>query len=192
MNATDAMADTTGLADTELPGLAVRAANGDREAFGELVVSQYDFIFRTAFKWCGNREDAEDVAQDVCIKLPRILQSFEGRSAFTSWLYRVVLNAVRDLQRQRGRREKPLQPVDENALAVAAPEGVDESEDAELWDAVRQLPERQRDAVLLVYAEQKSHAEAAAIMGCGEGTVSYHVHEARKALKSLLVSENDD
>ena len=57
---------------------------------------------------------------------------------------------------------------------------------SELWTAVRQLPEKQRDAVLLVYGEDMSHAEAAAVMGCGEKTVSWHVHEARKRLKDLL------
>ncbi|MNL67562.1 RNA polymerase factor sigma-70 [compost metagenome] len=57
---------------------------------------------------------------------------------------------------------------------------------SQLWDAVRSLPEKQRDAVLLVYAEELSHAEAATIMGIREATVSFHVHEARKTLRGLL------
>ncbi len=56
----------------------------------------------------------------------------------------------------------------------------------ELWVAVRALPDQQRDAVLLVYAEDMSHAEAASIMGCSEKTVSWHLHAARKRLKSVL------
>ena len=56
----------------------------------------------------------------------------------------------------------------------------------QLWAAVRTLPEKQRDAVLLVYAEELSHAAAAEIMGIKEATVSYHVHEARKTLRGLL------
>ena len=84
--------------------LIARAVGGDRRAFGELVARHYDFIFRTACKWCGKASDAEDVAQDVCVKLASILKSFDGRSAFTSWLYRVTLNAVRDMQRARARR----------------------------------------------------------------------------------------
>lgn len=189
MDVTDPIAADADPSATLLQALVVRAQNGDREAFGELVTGQYDFIFRTAFKWCGNREDAEDVAQDVCIKLPRILAGFEGRSAFQSWLYRVVLNAVRDLQRQKGRTDKRNSPLNEETLPVPASEPVDTTDDAELWSAVRRLPPRQCDSVLLVYAEQKSHAEAAAILGCSESTVSYHVHEARKALKTLLMSE---
>ena len=51
---------------------------------------------------------------------------------------------------------------------------------------MRQLPNQQRDAVLLVYAEDKSHAEAGEIMGCKEATVSWHIHEAKKTLRGLL------
>ena len=87
--------------------LIARALGGDRRAFGQLVERHYDFIFRTACKWCGKVSDAEDVAQDVCVKLASILKSFDGRSAFTSWLYRVTLNAVRDMQRARSRRGRP-------------------------------------------------------------------------------------
>jgi RNA polymerase sigma-70 factor (ECF subfamily) len=56
----------------------------------------------------------------------------------------------------------------------------------ELWDEVRRLPDQQRDAVLLVYGEDLSHAEAAAILECSEKTVSWHLHEARKRLKAKL------
>ena len=54
---------------------------------------------------------------------------------------------------------------------------------AEIWQTVRALPAQQRDAVLLVYGEDMSHAEAAAVMGCSEKTVSWHLHEAKKRLK---------
>lgn len=56
----------------------------------------------------------------------------------------------------------------------------------EIWAAVRQLPDQQRDAVLLVYAEDMSHAQAGEIMGCKETTVSWHIHEAKKTLRGLL------
>ena len=56
----------------------------------------------------------------------------------------------------------------------------------ELWDEVRRLPDQQRDAVLLVYGEDMSHAEAADVMGCTEKTVSWHLHEARRRLKTAL------
>lgn len=166
--------------------LVVRAQNGDAEAFGELIEDHYDLIHRTAWKWCGNRADAEDVAQDVCVKLGAAIKGFDHRSAFSSWVYRITLNAVRDMQRAGKRRGKYA-----DAYAEVTPEDqpADQEEaatSAQLWEAVRALPEKQRDAVLLVYAEELSHAAAAEIMGIREATVSWHVHEARKTLRGLL------
>lgn len=166
--------------------LVTRAQNGDAQAFGELLEDHYDLIHRTAWKWCGNRADAEDIAQEVCIKLGSAIAGFDHRSAFSSWVYRITINAVRDLQRAGKRRDRHA-----DAYAEIAPEDEPASQEEaatsrQLWAAVRQLPAQQRDAVLLVYAEDLSHAAAAEIMGIREATVSYHVHEARKTLRGLL------
>jgi len=166
--------------------LVVRAQNGDAEAFGELIEDHYDLIHRTAWKWCGSRTDAEDIAQDVCVKLGQAIRQFDGRSAFSSWVYRITLNAVRDVQRSASRRARHA-----DAYAEVTPDEYEADQEAaatsrQLWEAVRRLPEKQRDAVLLVYAEELSHAAAADIMGIKEATVSFHVHEARKTLRGLL------
>ena len=166
--------------------LVNRAKAGDRLAFGQLIEEHYDFIFRTACKWTGKRSDAEDIAQEVCIKLATAIQSFDGRSAFTSWLYRVTINMVRDTQRSSSRRGKTI-----DAFTLVHPEddpgGQEESATAhELWNAVSELPEKQREAIMLVYADEMNHAEAAEIMGCKEATVSWHIHEAKKTLRGLL------
>ena len=88
--------------------LVARAKAGDRLAFSQLVEDNYDFIFRTACKWTGKKSDAEDIAQEVCIKLATAIHSFDGRSAFTSWLYRVTINMVRDMQRSSTRRDRNI------------------------------------------------------------------------------------
>ncbi len=162
------------------------AQAGDAEAFGALIDAHYDLIYRTAYKWSGHRADAEDIAQDVCVKLGSALKSFDGRSAFSSWLYRITLNGVRDMVRARGRRGRQV-----DAFALISPQDSPAEQEAaatssQLWSAVRQLPEQQRDAVLLVYAEDLSHAAAAQIMGCKEATVSWHIHAAKKTLRGLL------
>jgi len=166
--------------------LVNRAKSGDRVAFSQLLENNYDFIFRTACKWTGKKSDAEDIAQEVCIKLATAIQSFDGRSAFTSWLYRVTVNMVRDMQRSSSRRSKTV-----DAFSLVHPEddpgSQEESATAkELWRAVSELPEKQREAIMLVYAEDMNHAEAAEIMGCKEATVSWHIHEAKKTLRGLL------
>lgn len=173
-------------ATLDTAGLVARAQGGDRQAFAALIESHYDLIYRTALKWSGNRADAEDVAQEVCVKLASVLRSFDHRSAFSSWVYRITLNAVRDQQRSRMRSSRRA-----DALALVSPEEHEPDQEAatmvsEMWAAVRLLPEKQRDAVLLVYSEEKSHAEAGEIMGCKEATVSWHIHEAKKTLKGLL------
>lgn len=166
--------------------LVVRAQNGDAEAFAELIEDHYDLIHRTAWKWCGNRDDAEDIAQDVCVKLGGAIAGFDGRSAFSSWVYRITLNAVRDMQRAGKRRGKYADAYAEVSPEEQPAEQEEAATSRQLWAAVRQLPEKQRDAVLLVYAEELSHAAAAEIMGIREATVSFHVHEARKTLRGLL------
>lgn len=166
--------------------LVLLAQRGDREAFAELIGRHYDMIYRTAYKWSGNRSDAEDAAQDVCVKLAGILGSFDGRSAFSSWLYRVTLNAVRDMQRARARRGRQVEAFTHVSAEDQPPDQEDATAHGELWAAVRGLPEKQRDAVLLVYAEDLNHAAAAEIMGCRETTVSWHIHEAKKTLRGLL------
>jgi RNA polymerase sigma factor (sigma-70 family) len=166
--------------------LVVRAQNGDADAFGELIENHYDLIHRAAWKWCGNRADAEDIAQDVCIKLGQAIAGFDGRSAFSSWVYRITLNAVRDMQRAGKRRGKYADAYAEVSPEDQPAEQEEAATNRQLWAAVRALPEKQRDAVLLVYAEELSHAAAAEIMGIKEATVSFHVHEARKTLRGLL------
>jgi RNA polymerase sigma factor (sigma-70 family) len=166
--------------------LVSRAKQGDRLAFSQLIEAHYDFIFRVACKWTGKKSDAEDIAQEVCIKLATAIQSFDGRSAFNSWLYRVTLNMVRDMQRSSSRRGKTI-----DAFTLVHPEddpgGQEEATTAsEIWVAVSALPDKQREAIMLVYGEDMNHAEAAQIMGCKEATVSWHIHEAKKTLRGLL------
>ncbi len=166
--------------------LIERVKAGDTRAFERLISDHYRFIYKTAFRWLGHKSDAEDVTQSVCIRLADAIARFDGRSKFTSWLYTVTLNAVRDLQRSQKRHVIHIQ-----AVSYVAREEIDASqEDAlrvnDIWRIVRQLPEKQRDAVMLVFGEQLSQAEAAVIMGCKEVTVSWHIHNARKSLKDLL------
>jgi RNA polymerase sigma-70 factor (ECF subfamily) len=164
--------------------LVEKAALGDRQAFAALVEGRYDFIHAVAWRWCGDRQDAEDVAQEVCIRLAGAIRGFKGASRFGTWLYSVTLNAARDQMRKRRRAEWRDAAYMREQGVLDGGSGDDGSE--ELWHAVRQLPDKQRDAVLLIYGEGLSHAAAADVLGCAETTISWHVHEARKRLKVLL------
>ncbi len=168
--------------------LVERAVAGDRAGFAALVSRHYDMIFRVAWKLCGNREDAEDITQDVCVRLGRSIRTWTGEARFSTWLYRVVINAVRDHQRADASKKRKLDDwaADPNRPDVQDAEASDE-EDAlqELWSHVRQLAPKLRDAVMLVYGEGLSHLEAASALECAEGTVSWRINEAKKQLRAL-------
>lgn len=92
------------------------ARDGDRRAFGALVERHYDFIHRVAWRWCGNRADAEDVAQEVCARLGKAIRSWKGGGAFTTWLYALTLNAARDHGRRNAREAAKTEAFGVHAL----------------------------------------------------------------------------
>jgi RNA polymerase sigma-70 factor (ECF subfamily) len=174
--------------DSELVGLA---RDGDRGAFGRLVERHYDFVYRVAWRWCGRKADAEDIAQDVCVRLGRAIRDYRGGGAFTTWLYAVTLNAARDHTRKSARENARAQAYAAHALISGEPPEEPDEQVETLWAAVRLLPDKQRVAVLLVYGEELSHAATAEAMAISETTVSWHIHEAKKRLKVLLRSAGE-
>ncbi len=173
--------------DGEASELIKRACAGDALAFGLLVSEHYDRIYRLAWRFAGTRERAEDIAQDVVVKLAAAIRGFRGESAFSTWLFRLVYTTATDSLR----KSQKLYLVDPAKLAEMADGPSGETPETahdgrELWAAVRALPPQQRDAVTLVYGEDMNHAEASKIMGCTEKTVSWHLHEAKKRLRTQL------
>ncbi len=164
--------------------LARDAAGGDRAAFAALVERHYGFVFRLAWRLTGHRADAEDIAQEVCARLGRSIRTYRGGSAFTTWLYAIVVNAAHDCGRRAAREAANASAWGAQVLIEAAGEAGEDPAEA-LWAAVRELPAKQREAVTLVYGEGMNHAGAAELMGCSEATVSWHVHEAKKRLRRI-------
>lgn len=173
--------------------LAARASKGDRSAFSALVERHYDFVYRVAFRFAGRRDDAEDIAQEVCARLGRAIRGYRGGSAFTTWLYAIVANASRDFLRKSVRETLRTRAYHAEAQIDGEAGAVADADPAEaLWAAVRQLPDKQCQAVTLVYGEGLSHAEAAEMMAVAEPTVSWHIHEAKKRLKAHLAAAGDE
>ena len=167
--------------------LSRRASEGCRASFEALLDRHYDRIHRLAWRWSGSRTAAEDIAQDVCVKLASAIKTYRAEARFTTWLHRIAYTTTLDHMRQT-QRMIAVEPSEIISLVdrTAVPPPGDKFDGDELWAAVRALPNQQRDAVLLVYGEDMSHAEAAHVMGCAEKTVSWHIHEAKKRLKILL------
>ncbi len=172
--------------DPEDEQLVAKARKGDAKAFEDLVNRHYGTMFKMAFKWCGNKNDAEDITQDACIKLARGLDSFKGNSAFTSWLYRLVINTGKDWYKTQNRH--PSNP-DELELVPSESKSEEQLYARQVLAAVHQLPEGEKDALLLVMSEGLSHKEAAEVLGCKESTISWRIHEARKKLSAQFEKE---
>lgn len=168
-------------ADPDAPLIAAAIA-GDRAAFSRLIERHYDRIHGLAWQLTGSRTDAEDVAQDVCCALVERIGGFRGEAKFSTWLCGIVVNACRDLHRRRRSRGGLLDRLGVLARLGKGPDGRELHDAMWLKSAIAGLPAAYREAVVLVAGEQLTHAEAAAILGVSEGTVSWRLHEARKLL----------
>ena len=171
--------------------LARRAAEGDREAFAALVERHYDRIYRIGARVLSNPDEAADLAQDVCVALPAKLPSYRGRSRFTTWLYRVVVNAARDALRRRAARQRGERGYAELDGLMRNEAAAGECESAWLRQALGGLSEELRVTVFLVLEEGLRHREAGETLGVSEATVSWRMHEVRRRLRVLAAGEEE-
>lgn len=164
-----------------------RAQAGNADAFESLLETRYDTLYRFAYKWCGNKADAEDVAQQACIKLARSISQFRFESKFTSWLYRLVINCAKDWQKSQARHESTdialLDDDDklENHLSISVASKAENTIYLrQILSLLGNMAEGFKETALLVHAEGLSHAEAAEVLGVKESTISWRLHEMRK------------
>jgi RNA polymerase sigma-70 factor (ECF subfamily) len=155
-----------------------RAQGGDATSFAELLDLHYDTIYRFAWKWCGHDANAEDIAQLACLKLAGSLAQYRFQAAFSSWLYRLVISCAQDWQRTQQRHLHDELPEDEPAADASRTE--DAIYLAQVLAQLALLGEGMKETALLVHAEGMSHAEAGAILGVSESTISWRVHTIRK------------
>jgi len=165
--------------------LAKRAAKGDEKAFEELALRHASRVFKMAWKWCGNRADAEDITQEIFMKLARKMHLYKPEAKFTTWLYQVTLNEARDYYRREKRRAGYEAKFSQEQGEAGEPgKGLENAqENAQIRDLLHRLPDEQKEAVLLVVCNGLSHRDAAAILGCAEKTVTWRLFEARRKLK---------
>lgn len=175
--------------DTPDESLATRAAEGDREAFAALVGRHYDRILGLCFRLTGARAEAEDLTQDICLALPAKLGSWRGEARFTTWLYRVAVNAAHDRRRRAATRARAADGWGDWEVNRRA--GIAEAEAAGDWLAatMARLPPELRDTVALTLGEALSQKEAAEVLGLSEGTVAWRMSEVKKRLRAMAQAE---
>jgi RNA polymerase sigma-70 factor, ECF subfamily len=196
------------MADAEV---IARAAGGDASAFQMLVEQHRSMVYRVAYQFAGNHYDAEDIAQDVFIKVYRSLPRFRQDSLFTSWIYRIAMNACIDhRRRQMSAGGSPF-----GARSSGAPARARFNEDAEqqmlntpeegpdpestayagelgsvLEAAVRRLPQGQRIVFIMRHHEGLKLGEIASALGLAEGTIKRQLHAAIHRLRGVLNAAN--
>ncbi len=169
--------------------LVQSALAGDAGASTELLTRHYDLIFRLSFRMLGRRADAEDLAQDICAALPGKLAAYRGEASFTTWLYRVIINAALDRIRKRKSRAKAADVWGE-VEALSRAETVEKQRDI-IWlkQAMTALSTDLQETVALVLGEELTHAEVAKVLGVSEGTISWRMSEVKKSLRKIAQQE---
>ena len=182
--------------------LIARAAGGDASAFQVLVEQHRSMVYRVAYQFAGNHYDAEDIAQDVFIKVHRSLPRFRQDAQFTSWIYRIAMNACIDHRR----RQSPASMVAfTTASGPDAEQGMADTveerpgpetcayagELGEVLDAeIARLPQGQRLVFVMRHYEGLKLGEIAAALGLAEGTVKRQLHAAVHRLRAALRAAN--
>ncbi len=184
--------------------LVQRAQDGESAAFEGLVDAYKPKIYNYVLRMLGERETAEDVAQETFIKAYSSLASFRGASSFQTWLYRIASNLAIDSIRRRKHRQASYsldEPLDISGGQVerdieddaAGPELQLESAQLQrrVSEAILELSPKLRTVVLLYELQGLSYEEIAEIVGAPLGTVKSRLFNAREHLKKILVDERD-
>lgn len=174
---------------------------GDERAFKFLVDANQDRVYNTALSIVQNVEDAEDVAQEVFIKVFKSIHNFKGESKLSTWLYRIATTGALDLLRSRKSKKRAglIQRLfgDGNEPEFELPDfehpgvALDKKENAaRLFKAIGQLPENQKSAFVLHKMEDLSYQEVSEVMQTSVAAVESLMHRAKQNLKKILEKQN--
>ena len=190
--------------DKQILLLLKKSMKGDNDAFGELILKYENFVYNTVYHAIGNREDAFDVSQEVFIKAFRALKNFRGDCKFSTWLYKIAMNASKDYIREKSKRRTiSLSDWTDEENGNRPPDIIEDSIDAkpeesyernETRDSVRKaianLSEDHRTVIVLRDIEGYSYEEIADMLDLEIGTVKSRISRARNAVKENLKEWN--
>ncbi|WP_182885414.1 RNA polymerase sigma factor [Microbispora sp. H10885] len=173
-----------------------RALAGDLGAY-EVLVTRYSTIAHRTASLLGAGDEAEDVVQEAFVKAFRHLRSFRRDASFRPWFLQIVANVTHDLTRSRGRRSDLAVRLGREREPYG-PDGADDPESAamgadgrsRLYEAVRRLPDGEREAVVCRYFLQLSEAETAEVLGVRLGTVKSRTFRALRRLREEVGREH--
>jgi RNA polymerase sigma-70 factor (ECF subfamily) len=168
--------------------LLAACRRGDREAFEEVVRRTHKHVYTQALRLVGDRQEAEDVAQEAYLRVFRGLAGFRGDAQFETWLYRIVSNAAMSHLRKRRRfAELVLDSSEESGEPPSSIQVAEEAVDRDaLTKALESLPPSLRVVVILKDVYGLSCREIGDQIGVSEGAVKVRLHRARRRLKEML------
>jgi RNA polymerase sigma-70 factor (ECF subfamily) len=174
--------------------LIAACRRGDARAFEEVVRATHRQVYTQALRLVGDRQDAEDVAQEAYLRVYRGLADFRGDAQFETWLYRIVANTGLNHLRRRGRFGDLLAEPDDERMEVPSTVRLDDQAvDREaLEQALQALPSAMRAMVVLKDVYGLSCQEIGEMAGVSEGAVKVRLHRARKRLKQTLFGGGGD
>ena len=170
--------------------LAQRAASGDDGAWREIYTATRERLFALLSYHIGNREEALDVLQETYVGAVRNIGNYRGDGPLEAWLAGIALRRARDWKRRLLGRFKQTDTL-EGDLEQPLPQ-TDPEQRLRLRQALRDLPERQRGAVLLHVWMGYSFREVGEMLGCSEATARVHAHRGREALRGLLADSPNE
>jgi RNA polymerase sigma-70 factor, ECF subfamily len=172
--------------------LMVRIAAGDRAAFSTLIERHQLYVHKLAYRFVGHWDVADDLTQDAFLNVYRAAATYRPTAAFSTWLYRLVLNLARDWRKVSSRRSRHL-PLPRPPDGCGPSSQTERSEVVDLVKAaVQALPENQRDALILHRYCDLSHREIAEIMGKSESAIESYLVRAYVNLRGLIQGRRQD
>ena len=175
-----------------------KAQGGDPEAFGRLMEPLEQLVWRVCWHYTGNRDAAEDCGQEAMIRIWRNLANYRGECALESWVYRIAANCCMDWLRKKKRdKSVSMEPLREQGFDPADPQaGTEEravaaEEHRRLREAIAELPEEQREALVMTQLEGVPYETAARRLNVSEGTVKSRVNRAKAKLKEWLSEKGE-
>jgi len=180
---------STGLNDSEIIS---RVLSGDQQAYAELVTRYQNYVFTLAFRFTKNREDAEEVSQDIFVKAYRALADFKGNSKFSTWLYTIVNNTCitflrkKKLQTYSLDKEGVFEAADSQESGLRANLIEQKSKVAMVNNAISLLNPDDAEIITLFYKSEQSLEEIAGILGVEPNAAKVRLHRARTRLKEKM------
>lgn len=177
--------------------LITNIKNGDNTAFKQLFDQYRHFVYNICYRMSGNREEAEDATQDVFVKIFHSIERFRGEAKLSSWIYRIAVNTCLKRERQKKlanwvsldilfQNKKEFYPIDHEDAPEQQMEHIQREQIVQ--GAIRQLPARQKAALILHRYQDLSYEEIAQVMEISLSAVESLLHRSKENLTKKLIS----